>query len=217
MLETKAELERAIAEAKEAGREAPDAPRRLHFDAIRQCPKLFQHRSPPPHASRQHIAELSRTPKSGKALTPVVIFWAGDRWVLIDGHHRMEAYRVAGWRKEIPVSVFVGTLDDAIGRAPATNHHAHLPMTNGERQNSAWSMLFSTKLTQEKISLSSGASLRNVKAMSKARKTLEKMGKPAGELASMSWHEARAAAKGETLGQVDWDAKDEKEAKDFFL
>jgi len=213
LLEIKQELERAIAGAQASGHKPPEAVKRLCPEAIREHPELFQQRRPPEHASRQHIATLSTIPKSGKRLTPVLVFWAGDHWALLDGHHRMSAYRMAGWRREVPVSVFVGSLDEAIGRANRENHRAHMPMTTSEKMSAAWRMVCATKLTAEQISLDTGASMRSIASMRNVRRALIAKGQTLDALAGMTWHRADALAKERPAEESDWDEKDEKEAK----
>lgn len=215
MLETKRELEEAIEEARAAGVTPPDGVKRLLPDAILAYPQLFQQRRPQEHVTRQHVDELSKTPKSGKPLTPVIVFRAGNRWALLDGHHRMLAYQKAGWRKEIPVQVFEGSIDEAIARANIENHRAHLPMTNGEKMSAAWRMVCTTALSGEKICHATGASMRSIASMRNARKKLLAKGKTLGELSGMSWHVARTTAQGETTDETDWDEQDEKEAREL--
>lgn len=214
MLETKRTLINRLADAESKGIAQPESVTRLPLEAILEMPALFQHRRPLPHASRQHVEMLAGVAKSKKALPPVLIYWAG-RWVLLDGHHRMDAYRKAGWRREVPVTVFRGSLDEAIGRACRDNQRDHLPMTNAERMSAAWRMVCSTRLTGEKISDWAGVSLRSVATMREELRKLLDIGKTLDELSGMSWHLARSTAKGETTDDTDWDERDEREAQEL--
>ena len=49
------------------------------------------------------------------------MLWAGDGWVLVDGHHRYNAYQEYEYDDPVPVAVFQGTLDEALGEALRDN------------------------------------------------------------------------------------------------
>ena len=58
-----------------------------------------------------HIRELARTiSDKQKPLDRLLVTAIGQRFYVIDGHHRLEAYRLAKWRREIPVEQFRGNL-----------------------------------------------------------------------------------------------------------
>ena len=54
--------------------------------------------------SDKHVAVLKRGVKGGDTLDPLTVFWTGNGWTCIDGHHRAEAAKKAGI-KEVPVNL----------------------------------------------------------------------------------------------------------------
>ena len=215
MLETKRHLEQVIEEARVAGVIPQEDVKRLRLEVIHEHERLFQQRRPVEHESRQHVEKLCKVLRDGSTLPAVVVFRAGHQWVLLDGHHRMKAYRKAGWEKEIPVQVFSGTLDAAIGRSTRENHRDSLQMTNAEKMDSAWRMVCVTRLTIKAISRDTGASMRNIAYMRKAKEALLAEGKALADLSGMSWNVARTTARGEQTEQIDWDEQDEKESREL--
>ena len=61
--------------------------------------------------------------------------------MLLDGHHRREAYRRARVTTAVPVEWFKGDLDAAIVEAGARNCQEKLPMSNADRMNFAWRLV----------------------------------------------------------------------------
>jgi len=90
-----------------------DSPLTLPLSDIRIIEEVFQHRSGNLAATDAHVAALAKSigNSEGQPLDRVWIFWIGDGWCCIDGHHRLEAYKRAGYYLPIPVVVFKGTLD----------------------------------------------------------------------------------------------------------
>ena len=58
----------------------------------------------------RHISELVRAIKTRGQVEPVTVMQIGDKTVLIDGHHRVVAYKLAKATSAIPVRYFEGTL-----------------------------------------------------------------------------------------------------------
>lgn len=78
-------------------------------------------------------------------LDPLCIWWSGQRWLIVDGHHRLEAYRRLQSNGKgasvVPVEVFVGTLKQAIIEATKRNAKDKLPMTKDDKSNRAWQLV----------------------------------------------------------------------------
>lgn len=214
-LDEKQELEKRIADGAPAPTEGPKA---LPLEAIHTFPAVFQPRGAVGPASHAHIRELARTPNGGHPLDPVTVYWVGDAYAVIDGHHRLAAYRIAKWQKDVPVSVFRGTLDDAIGYAGKLNSGEKLPMALAEKKAYAWRLMTTTTLSKEKIRLASGMSDGFLSNMRRIRtRLIKEMGISAEDVAGMSWYEAQRQAAGEAkeVGDIDLDEKMEQEAQDF--
>jgi len=183
---------------------------------IVECPVVFQTRSPVAWQSTLHVKELAEELRGGKPLDAVTVFWAGRCWLLIDGHHRMAAYREAAWRKAIPVKVFKGSLDQAIGHPLSVNRKAQLRMGSEEKSNAAWRVTCTTNLSPEELQDVSGRSRRTIFYMMGARKKLAEDGFPLDTIAYWSWARAWSESKGEAYETKEWDDSEvEKQAREL--
>lgn len=214
-LEAKLELEKALA----AGSPPPaEAPRRLLVESIQQFPEVFQPRGPAGYASNAHVRDLAKAPKGGHALDAITVFWVGSDWAVIDGHHRLQAYRAAGWRDEVPVTAFSGSLDEAMGYAGRLNSGVKLLMSNPEKKALAWRLSTCTKLSKARIVRDSGMSDGFMAGMFRTRtKLLKEKGMSLTDIAGLSWHEAQKQAAGSAaeVGAIDRDAWLEEKAQDM--
>jgi hypothetical protein len=209
---------RALEEQIKQGRPEPEEkPTALPMQAIREMPEVFQQRDCPEWQSKGHIQELHRVPKDGRTLDPVTVFWIGSGWALVDGHHRLGAYRLARWRKEIPVQVLSGkTLAEARLFAGLTNGKASLAMTSAEKSQFAWRMRVTSDLSKARIQKASGMSDGWMGECQRVFKALrEDKGLPLDELAEMRWHDARRRARGEAEEETDWESEEEREAQEW--
>lgn len=218
MLEARRELEEAIS----SGKPSPcpeENPKGLHLQDIREMRALFQHRTPQAHASETHIKELSKAPLAGNTLDALTVFWGGSGWVLIDGHHRLAAYRRAGWSKEIPVHCYSGTLDQAVGQAGKANAGAKLMMSRGEKQGLAWRLVCCCpKLSRVATVKASCVSDGVVAEMRRVRERLIiGQGKPLKEVAALAWWQAKSQAAGSAheAEMIDEEARIEQAAQDI--
>jgi hypothetical protein len=215
MLEARRELENSL----QIGQPSPEAsPNSLHIGAIFEKRALFQHRAPQKYASESHIKELAKAPLAGRPLDPITVFWTGQHYVLIDGHHRLAAYRKAAWKREVPIKVFKGTIDAAIGYAGKANSGAKLGMSRSEKQGLAWRLTCGTCLSRQNTVRASGVSDGIVAEMRRVRTRLTKeMGRSLNEVAQLSWWEAKQASSGDVqeVEQIDFDARLEQEAQEL--
>lgn len=189
----KQDLEERIAK----GTTQPSSPDSLSLNDIAIIEEVFQHRSVSQWASDAHVNALLRCLKntSGKPFTPLTVFWVGDMWTLIDGHHRYKAYRLYDFEDPVPVRVFSGTLDEAMGEALRANAQDKLPMRAKERTNAAWRLVISTNLSINKTAELSLTSRATVVTMRKVRDAL--LAKTAfGYLGTIDWETARKKHEG---------------------
>lgn len=163
----------------------------LHLQDIETVPELFQPRG---GISERHVSELVKAIKAVGALDPVTVMVIGSRTILIDGHHRIEAYGAAQWAAPVPVRYFEGTPEEAVLVAGEANSKAKLPMDNTDRQNFAWRLVLIERHSKSEVSKASGISEAQVAIMRRAKKTL---GERAGDFSS--WFRARLAANGRDL------------------
>lgn len=130
-----------------------------------------------------------------KFLDPITVWWGGDRYYVIDGHHRLLAYDRKRVRGGIPVDVFEGTLDEAMAQSAALNSKNKLPMNQNDRLDYAWRLTLVSSLSKRQIVEACGISNGSVGTIRKVRKLL--CDNPELELEDiygMSWKEARMAA-----------------------
>jgi ParB-like chromosome segregation protein Spo0J len=185
-----------------------DRPERLPLQAINKMPELFQPRG----ISEKHIGDLARAIQNFGAVDPVTILPVGDRMILIDGHHRLEAYERAGKVTDIPVRYFGGTPEQAVLAAGEANSKAKLPMAGYERQNYAWRLVLLGKHSKASIARASGVAPSQVANM---RVVQRKLGEKAFEF--KTWWQARTPVNGQQdeLTAEDRDQWKEDLAADF--
>ena len=194
---------------------APDVTE-LAISDIEIIESVFQHRSGNQASSGQHIDALVKNLRNrkGVALDPLTVFWVGDGWVLVDGHHRRDAYEEHGRTEPVPVKVFQGTLDEAICEALRGNSRDKLSMGRREKSEAAWRLVIGTGLRTFQIVESSTMSKVTIYKMNKARDAIRQTW-PDTILASLSWEEAKNY-KGMASPEQEFDEEwMEKQAKDL--
>lgn len=191
------------------GKPAPAKVSKLRLRDIQSLPSVFQHRSNNLAASESHVSELikclSRNPE--QPFSPLVVYWVGAGWCVIDGHHRLEAYLVMQFKQPIPVTVFTGTLDAAILLALSSNAKDKLPMSRIEKSNAAWRLVISTDASRSVIAKAACVSERSVSYMRAVMNSLS-VQHPEKALDGISWIDAMQLEKGNSIdthtGSSDW-------------
>lgn len=213
------ELKQRIARGTAQPETTPGA---LPLGNIVRISEVFQHRSGNLAASEAHVRELGRAlqAQAGKPLDPITVYWIGDAWCCIDGHHRLDAY---GWFSKynktfmVPVRPFSGTLDDAIATALGSNTQDKLVMGRTEKTNGAWRLVIGTGLSKARIARTAGVSERTVSYMRDAARKI-KDGGSGHLLGELTWQKARLIAQGlelpEDFNRDDWM---EEKAQDLAL
>lgn len=192
---------------------------RLRLKDILELPVVFQHRGILQSVSESHTVELGRAIQRGQVLAPIVVYWIGDAWCVIDGHHRLAAYRGVKFTKLIPVKVFEGTLEQARLQGLANNSKDKLAMSPREKQNAAWKMVISSRFSKADIASAAGVSERTVGNMRAAERTI-KADSPEQALDGLTWEQARKMAAGELIedfGAEDWVETEAKKVADRFV
>lgn len=167
-------------------------------------PDVFQPRGSQ-RLNEYHIEELRKALQRSptKTLDPVTIIAIGDRNVLVDGHHRIEAYRRERLETAVAIRYFDGSVLDALGAAGRENAKARLGMSKAECSEWAWRLVTMGpgKFTREQIAQASGVSVRTVATM---RKRWKGVGKPTPE-SRPRWSEVLSGRAGQ---QVDYDEQE---------
>lgn len=162
----------------------------------------------------KHIHTLAMALKAQKTpLARLTVWPLGDRFYVLDGHHRLGAYDTVGWSKAIPVDVYEGTLDEARLQAIRGNIKDKLRMTTQQKSEAAWTIVKENigSLKPDQISEETTVSRRTVFNMKQAWEELNQRTDLSDtvkdKLPSITWNQARALKKG---GYVDlaesWDA-----------
>jgi len=188
-----------------AAEPAPVAlPDHLPLSAITLLPELFQPRG----MAEWHIQELARAAKSGRALDPVTVVQVGASAILIDGHHRVEAYRRAKVSTPVPVCYFTGTLEEAVLEAGRANSRAKLSMSVQERMDYAWRLVRMGGYSKKQVVDAAVVSDGQVGSM---RRVLKALGAEA--FGCDSWWGARKQAEGKAGPLTDEEREDKLEAQ----
>ena len=188
----------------------PKIPKGLPLDRVIVCPSVFQQRQEryDEYVRDQHIKTLMASvgkSKSPSFLDPITIWWGGAGFYLLDGHHRLEAYRRVGVTQAIPVEVFLGTPQEALAKSASGNSRDKLPMTAQEKMNAALRLTLCTPLSKAAVVQATATSESSVKNIRRAVNKLIQQGHTKETLSGMSWKEVDELAKGEDPTLVDID------------
>lgn len=179
-----------------------DLPVDVSLDDIIVLDALFQPRgfslTMNPGASRKHVETMARAVSRGGALDPLVIAAFGEKWVLIDGHHRRAAYKQAGHANPIRVAVVESTLGGlqrvrwAVGLSVALNSKNKLAMSAEDKFDAAWRLVVdSEELSKKEISAVTHVSDGTVAKMRRVSLALRAAGHRPLPLRAMRWGSAR--------------------------
>lgn len=178
-------------------------PERLSVQSIKRMLAVFQPRSLSGNlaADQRHIDTLAKvigTPPSIRFLDPVTVWFSGLSWYVLDGHHRLNAYRQQKYLGEIPVTVFQGSLDAALLRSRSDNAKDRLAMSEDDKFNSALKLNLFTDCSRAEIAAACGVGHTLVSTQRRViQKLLEENPELSkGELADMGWREAKNLAAG---------------------
>jgi hypothetical protein len=160
--ETHGDVQRALTNAK--GSSDLKSKLNLSRDSIVVAEQVFQWRLLDTDVVNRedHILDMANViADGGKPLDAILVLPVGDRFYVVDGHHRLAAYDTAQWSRAIPATVFGGTLPEARREALRLNSRNKLPMTKDDKQEAAWSLV-KQGLGREQIHEWTGASTSNV-------------------------------------------------------
>lgn len=146
----------------EAGKYAqPCEPITLELNQIKTATAVFQPRDVEAVwlATESHVRVLAEAIKENgaAAFDPLVVWWSGSHWYVIDGHHRLMAFKKAKADHPklridaVPVAVFAGTLNEAVTQSVALNSKDKLPMRKEDKLERAWKLVSLGELTKDQI------------------------------------------------------------------
>jgi hypothetical protein len=160
-----------------------DNPSHLPRHEIKEAPSLFQPRfdsiAYAPGRSEAHVNRLARTAANGIELDPVKVVAFGPEWYLVDGHHRLEAYKEAEWSEPIPVDIRHSELTGnariswAIRESVEDNKKNRLAMSDTDKMDAAWACVArGDDMSIRDTAIACEVSERSVATMRKTAKAL---------------------------------------------
>jgi ParB-like chromosome segregation protein Spo0J len=166
-------------------------PSHLKVKNIHVADQVFQPRSMEGNIaeSLDHIEELARVLRTqGRPLDPILVTPVGKRFFVVDGHHRLSAYRAEKWSEAIPVEVLDAPFKEARETAIALNIKNKLPMTKNDKYELAWDLVKSGDYSKSKIMEMTTVADGTVANM---RRTLRSLEESEAYSENMSWRQAR--------------------------
>lgn len=172
---------------------------RLPLHLLKTEPETYQFRSF--EVTEDHVRCLTDALKAGNELDPMTVWKRRDGdYVVVDGHHRHEAYRRIDCVKAIPVRVHECGETEALLLALKDNTKTKLPMTKQERDNAAWRLTCSElKVSKAATVKATGVSDGTIAKMRRTLKTLREQ----GDEVPHTWWQALQALKRQS--QEEWD------------
>jgi hypothetical protein len=113
----------------------------MHPSEIQVRPELFQPRefSFGLHKTDEdHVKKLARAIGIQGELDPIVVIKLGKRFVCVDGHHRLEAYKSEKWTRTIRCEWFAGSVREAVDESVSRNAKDRLNFLQADRLEQAW-------------------------------------------------------------------------------
>jgi hypothetical protein len=176
-------------------------------DQIKLKPELFQPREFSygfREVDKDHVKKLKRSIDALGELDPIVVVKLGRNWVCVDGHHRLAAYRAAGWHGLIKCEWFGGNVREAMDESMSRNKKDRLNVPQADKLEEAWKRVLLGNWSKSQIVTLCGvgdgtvAFMRRVAAAYQdddkfAKEFRRRLG---GHLTETSWAQARLAFNG---------------------
>lgn len=152
----------------------------------------FQPRSG--NTNAKHVSDLVEVLARGVELDPLLVWEDPDtgRYIVGDGHHRLEAYTQVAWSKPILIDVFKCDLATAKQLSVVENSKKRLNLHDSESRNFGWQRVVDGVWTKRRIIELCGVSEGTVKNMRRAKRELLKRGEELPD----TWNAARRLAAG---------------------
>lgn len=171
----------------EASRNAADLPKALTVASIKAMPEVFYTRGK--DWSEYQVTVMCKALQAGFDLEPILVIQIADATIVVDGHHRLEAYGRVKGAPPIPVRHFPGTPSEALLEAVRCNAQASIQMDGPQRQTCAWRLVLTRLYSKRDIAQASGVSLGQIGNMRVAARELgdAAMDQPTWFLAQKAW------------------------------
>lgn len=154
-------------------------PSQLFAAEIHIADQVFQVRKDfrgQPEFNESHIIGLIEAISVGGPLEPICVTPIGDKFYLVDGHHRYFAYLSCKWEREIPVKVFKGTLAQSEAKAGEENNKDKLPVSKQSKLEFAWTLTRRGGLSIAQLVQTSGRAEGTISEMRRKIRDIEGRG-----------------------------------------
>lgn len=141
--------------------------------------------------NQEHIKDLIRTKKNAGKLDPILL-WKNPNapeapYIILDGRHRVAAYRSMKQTKKIPAKVLECPARDALLASGRAHTNTSLSLTSQERADFAWRLVWEDfDYSKREISQATGVSIRQVGYM---RKRLKEIASTQIEITGSWWRD----------------------------
>jgi hypothetical protein len=179
----------------EASAAANDLPNALPHADIKTMPEVFYTRGT--DWSEYHVGLHCKTLQAGFEFQPLLVIRVADETILVDGHHRLEAYRRVKNSPVVPVRYFPGTPSEALLEAVRRNAQSSIQMDGPQRHTCAWRLVLTRLYSKRDIVRASGVSHSQVGNM---RVAALELGEAAVDMPT--WSQAQKAWKGKSRSEL---------------
>ena len=160
----------------------------LRISEIETMPEVFQPREFDMglrETSKRHVGRLQRRIGNVGELDPVVVIklkkFSKDfnkelpkgRWVIVEGHHRHEAYRKSKHQQPITCEWFDGTVREAWDESLRRNIALNLEVPLADRQEAAWVRVLDGKLSKSQLVKTCGVAAGTISHMRRVKERYE--------------------------------------------
>ena len=105
--------------------------------AITTLDNLFQPRT----LTSWHVDDLMRAVKTKRVVAPLLVLRIGERGFLLDGHHRLAAYKRVDAKQRVPCEFWDGSVAAAVLEARRRNSETKLAMSTTQKLDDAWKLV----------------------------------------------------------------------------
>ncbi len=190
-------------------------PVELPLAAVHQLPEVFQpRRSLCRTVEETHVLDLISALENEPSglLDPITVWWSGEGWFLVDGHHRYEAYKrfyfkgVKQGGMLIPVTVVAGGVLEALSASISENAKVRLGLNDSDRFDTAWRLVCAGERNRNKIAPRCGIGPSTVQAMMTRMRAIlsEDPTVDINDLAEQGWAYARDLGRAERVIDDEW-------------
>jgi hypothetical protein len=123
--------------------EASSGPTFVHLKpgAVQTRHELFQPREyvfSKAGLDSRYVSKLKTLIKTKGELEPILVVRLGEKWVCVDGHHRVAAYNGLSWSAAIKCEWFAGSLREAVDESYRRNEIIKLEIPREDKYEEAW-------------------------------------------------------------------------------